>query len=215
MAVLFALTGPIAAGKNAASDILARHGFACIDADALVHVIIEEKKEEILSAFLPLAREGGVELLREGKIDRRALGSVLFKNPQALAAQEAIVHPEVSRKTGEFIAANGDKPVVINATVLYKTPDLLGRCCCVLFVDAPKITRFFRIRRRNGLPARQILERIRSQNAIFSQYMKSHADIYRVWNSGSLSALEKKIGIFLAGCEEKGYLQWKKSGFYG
>jgi dephospho-CoA kinase len=212
---VIALTGPIAAGKNAAAGILEKRGFAAIDADALVHGIIEEKKGEILAAFQPLAREQGVELLRDGKIDRAALGGVLFGNPEALRTQEAIVHPEVIRKTREFIAENFPAPVAVNATVLYKAPEFLRECECVLFIDAPKIIRFFRVRRRNGFPARHIIQRIRSQEKIFSQYSSVHADIYRVWNIGSLPDLEKKIDVFLRERGKKGQTRWTKSEYSG
>jgi dephospho-CoA kinase len=213
--LIIALTGPIAAGKNAAADILSRRGFACIDADVLVHAIIDEQQEKILEAFLPLARERGVEILADGKIDRKALGSILFNNPEALALQERIVHPEVGKKIDEFLAAHTDAPAVINATVLYKTPDFLQRCACILYVDAPKITRFFRVKRRNHLKNRQIIQRIHSQAGIFSQYKKSTADIYKVWNIGDLNALEKKIDYFLTECEKRGYGKWNKKDFYG
>jgi dephospho-CoA kinase len=213
--LIIALTGPIAAGKNAAADILAQRGFACIDADELVHAIIDEQQEKILEAFLPLARERGVEILADGKIDRKALGDILFNNPEALARQESIVHPEVGKKIDEFLSAHRDAPAVINATVLYKRPQFLRRCACILYVDAPKITRFFRVKRRNRLKNTQIMQRIHSQAGIFSQYKKSHADIYRVWNIGDLNALEKKIDYFLTVCEKRGYGKWNKNEYCG
>jgi dephospho-CoA kinase len=213
--LILALTGPIAAGKNAASDILAGRGFACIDADVLVHSVIEEQKDTILDAFLPLAEQRGVEILRDGRIDRRALGNILFDNPAALAMQESIVHPQVEKKIEAFLAEHTDEPRAINATVLYKTPDMLARCACVLYIDAPKILRFFRIKRRNRLKNTHIMQRIRSQSRLFSQYKSLNADIYRVWNIGSLKALETKIDAFLKIWEKRGYPIWNKKEFYG
>jgi dephospho-CoA kinase len=212
---VLALTGPIAAGKNAACDALARRGFACIDADVLVHEIIEERRDQIAAAFSPLARERGVEILKDGRIDRKALGSVLFCNPDALALQESIVHPGVREKTLEFLAAHRNQPCAVNATVLYKTGELLKRCACVLYIDAPGITRFFRVRRRNRLKSSQILQRIRSQSGLFSQYKSADADIFKVWNVGDLRTLDRKIGDFLTQCEKRGYRIWNNNEFYG
>jgi dephospho-CoA kinase len=212
---VIALTGPIAAGKNAAASALEKRGFACIDADSLVHGIIEEKREEILEAFQPLARERGIEILKDGKIDRAALGSVLFANPEALALQESIVHPEVEKKTRDFLEARKNQPCALNATVLYKTPAMLRRCARILYIDAPGILRFFRVKRRNRLPAAQIFQRIRSQSKLFSQYKTVHADIYKVWNTGDLRSLERKIGEFLTQCEKRGYRIWNKNESYG
>jgi dephospho-CoA kinase len=215
MQFVIALTGPIAAGKNAAGDVLQNRGFACIDADEVVHGIIEEQQQKIIDTFLPLALQRQVHILKDGKIDRKALGSILFNNPAALAQQEAIIHPEVRKKVDEFLNMHKNSPAVINATVLYKTPFLLSKCACILFVDAPKITRFFRVKRRNRLKNRQIIQRIQSQSGIFSQYKKTDADIYRVWNIGNLHALEKKIDQFLSVCEKRGYGIWNKNEYYG
>jgi len=213
--LIIALTGPIAAGKNAADAILTRKGFVSIDADKAAHGIIEEQQQKILDAFLPLASQRHIDILKDGKIDRKALGSILFNNPEALAKQEAIIHPAVEKKINEFLSTHRDSHAVINATLLYKTPKLLRRCACILFIDAPKIIRFFRIKRRNHLKNMQIIHRIQSQSGIFSQYKKPHADIYRVWNIGDLNALEKKIDYFLTVCEKRGYGKWNKNEYCG
>jgi dephospho-CoA kinase len=212
---VLALTGPIAAGKNAASDILQKRGFACIDDDKLVHQIIDEKRASILEAFGGMAKEKGIQLLKDNVIDRAALGSLLFNNPRALAAQEAIVHPAVSQKNEAFLLAHQNQPCAINATVLYKTPRILTRCACVLYIDAPKITRFLRIKQRNRFSNAHIRQRIRSQSGLFSQYKSVCADIHRVWNIGDLNALERKIDGFLKLCEKRGYQIWNKNEFYG
>jgi len=174
-------------------------------------VASDAKRDEIAAAFAPLARARGIELIRGGAIDRRALGSILFASPQALALQESIVHPAVERRIEGFIAARPAAPCVINAAVLYKTPALLARCGAVLFVDAPALTRLLRVRKRNRLPYFRILERIRSQRKLFAQYARICADTYRVWNSGTLVALENNIDAFLAQSRKEGSKLWNKN----
>jgi dephospho-CoA kinase len=209
------VAGPIAAGKNAACAILEKKGFATLDADILVHRIIDENQARILETFLPVAKEKSINLLNpDGKIDRKALGQLLFVDQEALKKQETIVHPEVSRLYEQFMADNPGKPVALNATVLYKTP-VISRCQAILYVDAPKLWRFFRIKRRNRLTGAEIFARFRSQSKIFPQYLEKNADTYRVWNIGSLESLEKKIDRFLRRCQEKGYGIWNKNSHYG
>jgi dephospho-CoA kinase len=208
------VVGPIAAGKNAVAGILEKRGFAVIDADAFVHRIIDEKQEQILEAFLPIAVEKGVNLLIDGKINRGALGKILFADETALKKQEAIVHPEVNRLFEQFIAENAGRPVALNATLLHKVP-LFGQCQAVLYVDAPLLQRYFRIKKRNNLKTTEIFARFRSQSHIFSQYSEKNADMYRVWNIGNLGSLEKKIDRFLRRCEEKGYEIWNKNSHFG
>ncbi|WP_162504795.1 dephospho-CoA kinase, partial [Treponema endosymbiont of Eucomonympha sp.] len=146
---------------------------------------------------------------------RKALGSLLFKSPALLARQEALVHPETERLIAEFIAEHPDRHVAINAAVLCKTA-LMACCPLVLYVDASRIVRFFRVRRRDRLPARRILERFRAQRYIRSQYKRANADIYTIWNNGSFARLEQKVDDFLRYCEKRGYVIWKKeSEHYG
>jgi dephospho-CoA kinase len=208
------VVGPIAAGKNAVAGILEKRGFAVIDADALVRCIIDEKQEQILEAFSPIAGEKGVNLLNDGKINRLALGKILFADENALKKQEAIIHPEVNRQFEQFIAESAGQPVALNATLLHKVP-VFEQCRVILYVDAPRIQRYFRIKKRNKLKSTEIFARFRSQSHIFSQYSAKSADIYRVWNIGNLGSLEKKIDFFLRHCEEKGYEIWNKNNHYG
>jgi dephospho-CoA kinase len=198
--MLLCVTGPMGAGKNAATAILEKRGFPSVDADTVVHHIIEEKRPEIEAAF--------------GTADRKALGALLFRHPELLKKQEDILYPAVSAALEQFIQTHQGESVILNATLLFKVP-LVHRVDRVLFVDAPPWTRFFRVRRRNHLGAREIFRRFRSQKKIFAHYSRLCADIYRVWNVGNLSALEKKIDRFLQNCEEKGYGSWNTSKPYG
>ena len=64
--------------------------------------------------------------------------------------------------------------------------------------------RFFRARSRDGMKAKQILERFHSQRNLFAKYKNANADIRKVWNTGTREQLEKKIAAFLAGCRLRG-----------
>jgi dephospho-CoA kinase len=187
--MVLCLTGPMAAGKNAAATILEKRGFATIDADAVVHRIIEEKQKEIAAAF--------------GTTDRKALGALLFAHPELLKKQEDILYPAVTAELDAFIVAHQDVPVALNVTLLYKVP-LIKSVDAVLFVDAPRIIRFFRIKKRNHLTSSEIFARFKAQKKIFSHYSAASADIFRVWNVGSLAKLEENIDLFLTQWEAKG-----------
>lgn len=203
--MLLCVTGPMAAGKNAAAEILAqRHQFAVVDADELAHDAAEQAKAQIVQEFGAMAAQRGIRLLREdGSLDRRAVGALIFSDPELVRRQEAIVYPQINRMFDEFITAHSGQDIAINATVLYKVP-LIERIDCVLYVDAPAIQRFFRARRRDGMPARQIRERFRSQRHLFAKYKNANADIRKVWNTGTREQLEKKIAAFLAGRRLRG-----------
>lgn len=197
--MILCVTGPMAAGKNAASTILEQKGFAAVDADELVHQALADSvfQQHVIQTFAEDAAKQHITLLKkDGSLDRRALGALIFQNKKLLAKQEALVHPEVDRLINEFIALHPDKNIVLNATVLYKVP-AIKKCIAVIYVDAPLVTRFFRAKQRDGIKTIQILQRFFSQRKLFAKYRAANADIYRVTNTGNLKALEQKIDAVL------------------
>ena len=195
--LILAVTGSMAAGKNYVSNLLEKKGFLAIDADKCVHQAIEEAKDQILEAFLPIAKEKNIQIQNpEGTINRKNLGSILFSDEKLLQKQESIVHPKVNEIFNRFIDENPDKNIVLNATVLYKTP-VIKRCDAIIFVKAPIITRFFRAKRRDNLPSREIFKRFASQFKIFAKYKFFKTDIYSIWNIGKSNKLEKKLDKIL------------------
>lgn len=195
--MILCVTGPMAAGKNAASSILEKKGFACVDADLLVHQAVENAKEEILASFGSLADEKDLPLLTEnGHINRRNLGALIFQSPELIKKQEDIVYPILNGLFEDFMEENKGRNLVINATVLYKVP-LIKKVDSVLFIDAPMLQRLFRAKKRDGMSLKLILQRFKAQRNLFAKYKKSVADTVRVGNTGSMKKLEWKIDKFL------------------
>lgn len=204
--MVLGLSGPMAAGKNLAAEILEGKGWASVDADLLVHEVIEDKKEEILEAFSSEAEKLGLSLLKsDGSVNRRAVGQIIFGHPELVARQEGIVYPGVNERIDAFLDENrrAGRDCLINATLLYKVPSIY-KVDALLYVDAPLVLRLFRARRRDGLPFRQIFARFKSQGNLFPKYKNSVADIKRVWNTGSKEKLERKIDAFLSSCRLRG-----------
>jgi dephospho-CoA kinase len=89
---IIGLTGNIATGKSTVAKMLEELGATVIDADALVHELQRNGTpvyNDIVAAFGP-----GI-LDRAGEIDRKALGSIVFADPEKLRTLESIVHPAV------------------------------------------------------------------------------------------------------------------------
>ena len=49
--MLIGLSGPMAAGKNLAGEILEKMGCAVIDADITAHIALENTKQQVLATF--------------------------------------------------------------------------------------------------------------------------------------------------------------------
>ncbi|MCR5217937.1 dephospho-CoA kinase [Treponema sp.] len=195
--LILCLTGPMAAGKNAAADILEKKGFISVDADQLGHKALESVSDKVIERFSQEAEKEGIQLTdSQGRIIRRNLGALLFKDKKLLQEHEKIIFPQINDLIENFAKENQGKNIIINATVLYKT-DFIKKCRAILYIDCPLIKRLFRARKRDNMPFKQILQRFHSQKNLFAKYKKSNADIRRVRNTGTISDLEKKIDRFL------------------
>ena len=72
--------------------------------------------------------------------------------------------------------------VILNATVLYKTPELLKMCEVIVFVQSNTIKRFFRASHRDLLSYKQILRRFKTQKNLLQEYKKFEIPIFIVNN---------------------------------
>jgi dephospho-CoA kinase len=171
------LTGTYCAGKNHVAKILEDRGLPALDVDKLGHRALEEEKAAVLARF------GGGALNGDGTVNRRFLGERVFRRPDELAALEAIVHPVANRLTGEWIAAQGGRPCVINAALLHRSSAFSGLRALII-VKAPLLTRLLRARRRDRLSWGELFRRFGSQRQFIPQYLKEKADIYSVSNRG-------------------------------
>ena len=178
---IIAVTGKMASGKNYISSLLEKEGWKCIDADLLVHKAIDESTDRIYQTFKEEAEKQKLNILTaDRKINRRELGRLLFSAPELLQKQEEIVYPVITEMIKDFI--NQNEKSLINATVLYKTPELLQLCQAVLYVQSSFIKRFCRCRKRDRLPARQIFKRFHAQRNLLDEYKKSGRPIIIIKN---------------------------------
>jgi dephospho-CoA kinase len=94
---VIALTGGIGCGKSLAAQFFAELGALVIDADQLARAAIERGSkgfDEVITVF-------GDGILKDGDINRRALGELVFKDPTAKQKLESIVHPFVRHELVE------------------------------------------------------------------------------------------------------------------
>ena len=178
---LICICGKMASGKNYVCSLLEKLGWSCVDADLLVHEAINQSTEKILAEFSDEAAKNKLTITNsDGTINRKALGQLLFKNPALLKKQEALIYPVIIKMIEDFISSH--EKTVINATVLYKTPQLLSKCELILYVKAPFLKRFFRVKKRDQLPSKQIFRRFAAQKKMLSAYKKAGIQIIRIHN---------------------------------
>lgn len=169
---IIAVTGKMATGKNFVCSLLEQFGWQSIDADLLVHKIIEQSAKEIYNTFNKDAQAQNINILQNNDlsnpiINRRELGKLLFDKPQLLLKQEQIIYPKLISIIKEQTLNN---KIIINATLLYKTPELLQLCDKIIYVKSSFIKRIFRTKKRDNLPFKQIIQRFNTQKNLYKKY---------------------------------------------
>ena len=183
---LIGLTGNIATGKSAVAKMLSELGATVIDADALVHELQRSGTptyDAIVAAF------GRGILDRAGEIDRKALGSIVFSDPDRLRVLESILHPAVAIESQRRIAAATTRVIVYEAIKLIEA----GRadmCDAIWVVTARPEGATRRLMRTRGLNEADARQRIDAQPP---QSEKLKYATVVIDNSGSLSETQPQV----------------------
>jgi dephospho-CoA kinase len=102
MTVRIGITGPIGCGKSTVAGWLGQLGATVVDADELARDATAPGEPDLDAV---IDRFGERYRRPNGTLDRAALGMLVFSDPAALAALEAIVHPAVRARIETAIAA--------------------------------------------------------------------------------------------------------------
>ena len=182
--MVIGVAGKYCAGKNTLIKPLEDMGYYHIDVDKLGHAALENRKKELEDTF-------GNSIIREnGTVDRRALGAIVFSDPEKKIMLEKIVHPEMIRMTQQLI--DEKKNVIVNAAILFEMG--LDKLCDLIFwVQAPAVVRLFRGIRRDNMPAKSVLKRIWAQRKMDPNKFSSKADIVIINNVGKQQTSAEKI----------------------
>ena len=146
--VILGLTGSIAMGKSTAAANLRRLGVPVFDADREVHRVLGPGG----AAVAPVAA-AFPGMVKRGRVDRQALGGLVFKDKAALKRLERIVHPIVSRAQRRFLrrmAARREPVVVLDVPLLLEGGGA-RRCDAVIVVSAPARLQAQRVLSRPGM----------------------------------------------------------------
>ncbi|MDD3591348.1 MAG: dephospho-CoA kinase [Sulfurovum sp.] len=182
------LTGGIATGKSTVAKIFAARGFEIIDADRIAHEVLDAQHERIAELF-------GEGFVREGKVDRKALGALVFADEGKRRALEALLHPLIYReieKEAQKLDALG-KPYLVDIPLFFETNRYPIRRSLVVYTT--KAQQLERLMQRDGYDAQNAQQRIDAQLPIDE---KRDRATYLIDNTGDLAQLraecERVIG---------------------
>ena len=154
------LTGGIASGKSSAGKLLQeKHRLAVLDADRYAR-----------DALAPGTTASQAVLNRYGKrvfcgdhLDRKALGEIVFNNPNERLWLEQLVHPVVNQMMDQEIIRLADaKAIVLMIPLLFET-GLESLCTEIWLVDCDEKQQIERLITRDNCTNQQALARINAQ----------------------------------------------------
>ena len=155
------LTGGIASGKSSVGRFLEQQGIAVLDADLYAH--------EALAPGTPatravLERYGAkIQSALSKGLDRAALGSIVFSDPQERTWLEAQLHPLVQQRFDQELQTHvGERVVALMIPLLFEA-GLESLCSEVWVVHCSPTQQKQRLMTRNRLSPEEAKQRIRAQ----------------------------------------------------
>jgi dephospho-CoA kinase len=201
------LTGGVAGGKSSVANLLTERGFAVIDADSVGHHVLNlpAVRQQLVDQFGPgVLAQSGLSSDVGARVDRKALAAIVFADPEARHALEAIVHPLMR---AQFIEACESQlgsrkpavgPLVLDAAILIEAgwDDL---CDLIVFVDAPRSQRLRRSAESRGWTEDDFAARERAQWPCERKRLRAG---FVFQNNGTLDSLRPQVEAFLAKLDE-------------
>ena len=192
MAFVLGVTGGVATGKTTVVDMFAKLGANTLSADRIARDVLVKDTP----AYHEVVRRFGRDTLApSGEIDRAALASMVFSDPEARKALESITHPPIIRRLREAIDDFRARHRSDRAVMVVEVP-LLFECGLeqmvdeVLVVSAEQQTQANRLTTRNLSPTEGAARRIASQMPIEEKIRRADRVIA---NDGDLPSLERAV----------------------
>lgn len=189
MTKVIGLTGGIASGKSTISNIFKEVGWPVIDAD-------QTARQVVMPGSLGLAqivsRFGSQVLQPDGTLDRTALGSMVFDDPQSLSDLDQIEHPLIMAAIDKQLAGfkkQGLPVVVLDVPLLFET-GLDQECDLTVLAVVDHKTQLERLMKRDHCTKAAALKRINAQMPLEEKMRR--ADVI-IDNNGSLAQTRLQV----------------------
>lgn len=189
------LTGGIASGKTTIVEYLMALGVKVIDADLIAREVLGIYPE--IHAYLK--ETYGDVVFREGILDRKALGKIIFLDKEEREKYNAVIMPRIKKLVEKrFRELKDEKYVILDAPLLFEEKfDKNMDITITVYVE--KDAQLKRLMKRDNLTEKEALTRVQSQMDMREKVRKS---TYVVNNSGELidtlaelTLVLKKIGF--------------------
>jgi dephospho-CoA kinase len=186
MVLVVALTGGIASGKSTVSGIFRELGVPVVDTDEIARELVEPGQpllSSVVAAF-------GQELLDAyGRLKRRKLRNLIFKNKDKRRQLEELLHPRIAEEARDRIARIRSGYCILVIPLLAEKKDFAG-LDRVLVVDTDPALQLERLQTRDKSTSQQ------ARNALAAQASREERlaiadDVIK--NSGPIEELDSAV----------------------
>jgi dephospho-CoA kinase len=185
--MIIGITGGSGCGKTTLLRLIADMGGMVMDCDAIYHQLLETD-ESLLCAIED--RFSGT--VKNGYLDRKALGAIVFADKVALEDLNRITHGAVTQEVKRRLAEK-PKLAAIDAIGLFES-GINSVCHTTVAVAAPEEERVRRLMARDGITEAYARQRIAAQHT--DEWFREHCD-YVLQNDGTQAEFEAKCVAFL------------------
>ena len=190
MKVVIGLTGGIGTGKSTVVKRLLEKGYPVIDTDIISKEVIERK-----NVILKICRNIDNSLVENGKINRKKLGQIVFKDKKKLDVLNSIMHPLILDEMRKQIREKSQSynTIIVDVPLLFEI-NIEKEFDIILLVYASKETQIKRIMKRDNRTEEEALNMINSQMDLDLKRKKSD---YILKNDNTLEDLYTEIDKIL------------------
>lgn len=185
------LTGGIGSGKTTVARIFQSLGIPIYFADDRGKYLLDHDIELMVAVTAAF----GSAIYPDGKLDRKALGAIVFQDPARLKELNALVHPAVRRDYRAWCEATAteDIPFTIKeAAILFETGGYKEMDVTIV-VSAPEELRIARVMDRDGVEEREVRARMDQQ---WPEGDKVLLADYVIVNDGEHSLIEQVVELY-------------------
>src|SRR6185312_13251132 len=181
------VTGGIGSGKSTVCRIFECLGVPVFRADDEGRRALdnEDVKEQVIALC-------GESIVKDGKLDRAKIASVVFNNPEKLQKLNAIIHPKVREAFAEWLKKQNAPWIIEEAAIVFES-GLYQTLDAVIVVSAPEDIRIKRVTERDKISETQVRERMKNQ--LSEEERVKRADFVIV-NDGNQMLIPQTIEVY-------------------
>lgn len=156
------LTGGIASGKSSVGSLLVTRGWPVLDADQFAHEALtpgSTTSDAVLAHFGQSIQAAG----EPARINRSALGRIVFSDSTERQWLEQLIHPLVRHRFDQELHRLNAAPVIVLMAPLLFEANLTAMCSEIWLVDCEEDQQIDRLMRRSNLTEQEAKQRLKAQ----------------------------------------------------